>query len=143
MIFHALFRLLEKNFEKSFKKIVKEILDVFYKHAIKIFEFDFINVIKIKVYYIILIKMSNDFKTWFYKIYDIDEQWKRILEILRKDLFSFTFQTTSKTSLNDELKKTRYTCQASQRPIVLFFWRRSRKTVHFSFNEKESFSHNV
>ena len=87
IIFDALFKLLENIFEKSFKKVIEKILDVLYEHFIEILDFNFINVMKVKIYHITLIEMSNDFKIRFRKIYDIDEQWKRIFKILRKDLF--------------------------------------------------------
>ena len=59
MISDALFRVPKKNFDFSFK----EIFDVFYDHAVEIFDFNFINIMKVKVvYHIILIEMLNNFK---------------------------------------------------------------------------------
>ena len=59
VILNAFSKLSKKDFDSFFE----EILNILYDHIVKIFDLNFINIIKVKVvYHITLIEMSNNFK---------------------------------------------------------------------------------
>lgn len=68
---------------------VEGILDVLYGHAVETLDSDLnldcVTEVEV-IYHITLVEMSDDFKARFRQAYEADDQWKKVLAILRKDL---------------------------------------------------------
>lgn len=89
---------------KSSEDSAEGILDVLYGHAVEDLDpYDSV-MEEGAVYHITLVEMSDDFKQRLRKAYDSDEQWKRILGILRKDFTEAASNEVEKPGIRFKLR---------------------------------------
>ena len=90
VIFDALSRLSNKTTTNVTNKI--EILDVLYKHFVKLtnekFRTTIIQNLSIVIYHVILMKIFDDFKNRLKIVYITNDYWRKILKIIKNDFES-------------------------------------------------------